>query len=217
MALTEQNIANRLQSLGYEYFCFISWPHIGDREVTACAKKLKEEIENRLKSLYFDPKVFIDYSDIKGGMEWKKFIRKALLKSIAMVAVCAPIYYSETHKWCGYEWAFMDLLSKRRFPNESLPLIIPVMVRGEIKELPDVVLKKNPIDVTKILSKGRHYYDTNEFRNRLEEIINNIKKISSFIALNQIKPDCGNFKLPKQSAFAGYHEKNQSLPFRSGQ
>jgi hypothetical protein len=205
-----------LLSSGYEYYCFISWPRSGNRELTECAKRLKEEIENGLKSIVDAPKVFIDDIGLKGGDEWERIITKALCKSIAMVAICAPIYYHSVHKWCGLEWAGMDMLSRIRFPNEDFTSVIPVIVRTS-DTLPKSVSKKQYIDISRVLIQGRRYYTTIEFRKKVEEILKQIQKIASCIAKYQIKANCEEFKLPAESAFLDYHTENQSLPFRGKQ
>jgi hypothetical protein len=119
MTLTP-NIEQWLQEAGYEYHCFISWPHTENKEITDCARHIRDAITNDLALSVPEPRVFLDETAIVAGNEWPLSLRNALCKSIAMVAICAPIYYHPAHEWCGLEWAAMAMLGQRRLPNEEI-------------------------------------------------------------------------------------------------
>ena len=90
-----------LKDAGYEYHCFISWPHVG-KEAKEWAKKLKESIEQSLKYHLIYPRVFFDDKDIYLGNDWQESLRQALWKSVTLVAIWVPIYAN--HHWCVREW-----------------------------------------------------------------------------------------------------------------
>ena len=62
---------NWLNDAGYRYHCFISWAHTKNKEMTDCARKLKDAIEENMALDIPNPKVFLDESDIEGGDEWQ--------------------------------------------------------------------------------------------------------------------------------------------------
>src|SRR5262245_25005263 len=123
------NIEQWLEKAGYGYHCFISWPHAKNKDLKDCARNVKTLVEQTLALSIPKPRVFLDETEIPGGAEWQETLRRALCKSVAMVSICAPIYYHSSHKWCGLEWAAMDMLSQRRLVGEGVKAIIPIIVR----------------------------------------------------------------------------------------
>jgi hypothetical protein len=203
-----------LQQAGYEYHCFISWPHTENKEITDCAKYIRDAITNGLALSVPSPKVFLDETSMIAGSEWPLSLRHALCKSIAMVAICAPIYYHPAHEWCGLEWAAMELLGQKRLPNEDLKAIIPIMVRTS-SSLPRVVSKVQYVDLSSVTIRGRRYYNTQEFKEKVRNIVESIEKIAVALTHNQSKPNCERFRFPSSSAFGDYQPQSQPLPFRN--
>lgn len=215
MTLTP-NIEQWLQEAGYEYHCFISWPHTENKEITDCARHIRDAITNDLALSVPEPRVFLDETAIVAGNEWPLSLRNALCKSIAMVAICAPIYYHPAHEWCGLEWAAMAMLGQRRLPNEETKAIIPIMIRTSII-LPRVVSRIRYVDLSSVTIRGRRYYTTQEFKCKVKEITDSIEKIAAALAHNQSKPNCERFRFPSSSAFGDYQPQGQPLPFRNRQ
>lgn len=202
-----------LHEAGYEYHCFVSWPHTNNKDMTECAIKIKETIEAYLACSIPNPKVFLDESDIIGGAIWQKKLKNALCKSISMVAVCAPIYYHPSHKWCGQEWAAMNKLSKKRLPQIDFHTIIPLLLKKD-NVLPIALSEIQYIDFSRVLLRGRNYYRTIDFRNKIWQIVGRIEQIACTIAQNQAIPDCAQFNFPNKSAFGDIEHPNQPFPFR---
>jgi hypothetical protein len=182
--------------------------------MSQCALRTKEAIEENLALLVPEPKVFMDESGITGGAEWQETIRRALCRSISMVAICAPIYYHPSHEWCGLEWAAMNMLSDKRMPDVSFRAIIPVIVRAS-DPFPNAISKIQVIDFSKITVRGPRYYATQEYKTKILEIVNRIEEIAEAIVFNQAKPLCDEFQLPKTSAFLDYHTTSQPFPLRT--
>jgi len=202
-----------LQQAGYEYHCFISWPHTKDTDVSDCAKYVKDRIEQRLASLVPNPKVFIDETGIIVADDWEKTLGRALCRSVAMVAICTPMYYHPAHRWCGLEWATMQALSAKRLPGNNFKAIIPLLARKS-DPLPQAVAKKQYIDLSRNLTLGRRFYTTNEFRERMQTVIERIDEIAVALEANQSVPQCERFRFPKESAFLDYEARLQPFPFR---
>jgi hypothetical protein len=213
MTLTP-HIERWLQQAGYEYHCFISWPHTENKEITDCARFIRDAIKNGLALSVPNPKVFLDESSIMVGNEWPMALRQALCKSVAMVAICAPIYFHPAHKWCGLEWAAMEMLSRSRLPNQETKAIIPVMIRTS-DSLPKAVSKIQYVDLSSITVRGRRYYTTQEFKEKVKQIIDSIERIAAVLVHNQSKTDCERFRFPSSSAFGDYRPRSQPLPFRN--
>jgi hypothetical protein len=208
------SIERWLYQAGYENHCFISWPHTQNKEITDCARQIKQAIESKLAALVPTPSVFLDETGITAGDIWPEVLRRALCKSIAMVAICAPIYYHPSHEWCGLEWAAMDSLSAQRLPGAQFKAIIPVMVRKS-ELLPAAVSGGQYIDASRVMISGRHYFGTREFHLKVEEIVQKIERIAEAIAQNQAVTNCDRFQFPTESAFLDYAAQAQPFPFRS--
>ncbi|MBZ5491472.1 MAG: toll/interleukin-1 receptor domain-containing protein [Acidobacteriia bacterium] len=194
---------------GYKYHVFISWPHTINTDLTECAQILETEISRRLATFFPLPKVFLDQHELKGGDEWKERLRHELCRSVAMIAICAPIYYHPMHDWCGREWAAMEQLGECRLKGQDHKTIIPVLFKKS-EPLPNAVSKIQYIDITNVILQGRRYYTIQEFRKKVESIVERVRRIALHIGENQIKANCEKFEIPEKSAFADY--KGSPLP-----
>jgi hypothetical protein len=202
-----------LNEAGYENHCFISWPHIDEHEVAQCARLVRKAIQNELKFSVPDPQVFLDETALQGGDIWREELRRALCRSVSMVAICAPIYYHPSHPWCGREWAAMEALGEERVKEEAFRTIIPIILR-ERGAVPAVVSKFQYIDFSKTSVQGRHYYATREFRLKITEVVSRIEQIATALFIRKRLPECDGFAFPEASAFAHLGVAPQNLPFR---
>lgn len=201
-----------LINAGYEYHCFISWAHTQNNDMTECARVIKQEIEQKLALSFNTPRVFLDETEIQGGADWKKKLLRSLCRSVSMVSLCAPIYYHPSHKWCGFEWAAMAGLSKKRLPREDFKTIIPILIKQG--ELPNAVSSIQYIDFSPVVIRGRSYYRSNDFKNKIYQIAERIETIAKAMEKNNAVPNCDDFKQPPKSAFLDYEIKSLGLPFR---
>lgn len=211
MVLTPE-IDNWLLAAGYEYHCFISWPHTANDDITKCARKLKQEIESRLAAYVKRPKVFLDERILSPGDDWPETLKHALCRSLTMVAVCAPIYYHPDHKWCGLEWATMQLLSDARLHGVDFKAIIPIMVRKS-DPLPTVFSTIQYSDFTGMTTRSHYYFLTTEFRSKAEQIVENIQRVAQTIREKGAEPNCDTFAYPTVSAFDGFAPAPPAFPF----
>jgi hypothetical protein len=198
----------------YQNHCFISWPHTKNPDITECARAVKKSVIEGLATSFNDPQVFLDESEITGGADWELRLRRALCKSMSMVAICAPIYYRPEHYWCGREWAAMEHLSAARLPGCDFKAIIPVMVRKS-DSLPQVVSKIQYIDVSRMTLQGRRYFAYPEFRHKINEIVVRIEQIAEELWRGQRGSDCDLFQFPTESAFSDYNVLPQRFPLVS--
>ena len=210
------NLQNWLEQAGYKHYCFVSWPHTDSREITDCAKYIRDELARRLSDSIPKPSVFLDEKYITGGAKWPDELKGALCRSITMVAICAPIYYHPTHSWCGLEWAAMDVLNKRRIPGCEFHSIIPVMVRKS-DILPPAVSQLQYVDVSGVLTTGRRYFKTKEFRQKLGEIVQRIESVADALAAKNAITGCDQFTFPRKSAFSKFGKVAQPFPLRKRQ
>lgn len=207
-------IEHWLQDAGYEYHCFISWAHAPNRDLIECARKVREAIEQDLALSIPNPRVFFTETDVGGGAKRRETLARALCRSIAMVAICAPIYYHPAYEQCGLEWAAMDMLSGSRLPGEDFKAIIPVILRHR-GSLPNPVAEIRCIDFSRVTARGRRYYNSTDFRQKIMEVCEQIERIAFVMACNGVLASCEQFQLPTESAFSNYEAGRQPFPFRS--
>lgn len=200
-----------LRDAGYEYYCFISWAHTMDTDMTMFARKVKEGVEKYLADYVHEPRVFFRETDVTGEARWQELSR-ALCRSVAMVAICAPVYFHPRRR-CGLEWSAMDSLSRLRFPNDDLKAIIPAFFRKRGR-LPQAVTMVHPVDFSRVTISGRHYYNTIEFRQKIAQIYERVETIALRTALSGAQMDCEHFRIPTEPAFSDYVDQGQPFPFR---
>ena len=196
-----------LKNEGYRHYAFISWPHTKSEYMTRFARRLKRELVEHLALQIEDPRVFLDDEDIPPGDYWRHGVRQALCESVAMVALCAPVYFNPSHDWCGLEWAAMANLGAQRLgPNGGTP-IIPVVV-SELSSSPSAFSEVQPIKVFDQRVRGRYYFESNDFREKVQEIVTRIEAFAERLSARGATPNCREFDFPKESAFLDYHESD---------
>ena len=175
---------------------------------------MRNALEGRLASIFTNPKIFLDESDLSVGDVWDKKIKHELCKSMSMIAICAPIYYHPDHKWCGLEWAAMEALSDRRLQNVNYKSIMPVMIRKS-DPLPNAISRVQYIDFSRATLQGPRYYKYAEFRQNLEKIVQRIREIILELGQCQTVAGCEDFVFPGNSAFDDYATPKQGFPLIS--
>ena len=198
----------------YEHHCFVSWPHTRNVEISECARTVRDAIESRLSESFVNPKVFLDEKGINVGDQWDPVLRKALCRSMSMVAICAPVYFRSEHYWCGLEWASMHELGQKRLPKVDYSPIIALMVRVP-DPLPWPAGKIQFIDVSRVTIKGRKYFSTDEFRTKIDSVVRRIEEIAEGLWKNEAISNCEMYQFPEVSAFANYAAPAQSFPLVS--
>ena len=198
----------------YENHCFISWPHTINSDITECAQTLRSSILENLATSVHEPKVFLDETGIAGGAAWELTLRRALCRSVCMVAICAPIYYRPEHNWCGLEWAAMDLLSSTRLQGAEFGAIIPVMIRKS-DPLPKAVSRVQYIDFSRVTIQGRRFFKFPESRLKIQEIVSRIEQIAVRLWQSGSRANCDLFQFPTKSAFSDYASPIEHFPIVS--
>jgi len=198
----------------FEHACFISYRH---HEQSALAEKFIEELCAALRSelsVLIEEDIYIDRNRMRGGTFFNTALAVALCKSVCMIVVFTPTYFSKKHPYCAREFRAMETLEKKRLDRmrEGLKaetgLIIPIVLRGEAS-LPAHI--KN----------ARHYYSFERFsltsRNlsknpRFEGIVREIaeevyarKRMLDAVA-DDVCGDCNDFEFPTEAEIGPWLE-----------
>jgi TIR domain len=187
-----------LEDAGYANHCFVSYPRIKNPEMIECAGRVKERIELELSYLVSSPKVFLDIEGIPVGAEWEERLRRELCRSMTMVALCSPMYYSQIHRWCALEWEAMYGLSLRRLPEQDFRTIIPLIVRT-FGPIPSQYSRINYIDISRFTLRGRRFFGMNEFREAIRLVTIQIAQVADALKRNHSVTECESFQFPTVS------------------
>src|SRR5687767_12877015 len=98
--------------MGYKYSCFISHQHQNEL-VDKFVKDFHRLLSNEVELFIGDLDVFLDESMSPGDPIGKQ-IAVAMCKSVCMVAVYTPSYFSPKFIHCAAEYLSMEKLEKER-------------------------------------------------------------------------------------------------------
>ncbi|MGA7409153.1 MAG: toll/interleukin-1 receptor domain-containing protein [Bryobacteraceae bacterium] len=187
-------VRNWLNEGGFENLCFISYPHVRSGSgLKDFASRIRESLLEELELAGANPNVFIDHS-IPPGSEWPRHLKENLGQSVAMVAILAPLYFTEDHGWCGKEWAAMTALGQARHPNSAIKPIIPVLFRET--SIPAGAGEVQYVDLSRVSISGRRYYSTEDFRRKVLGITGQVLEIARHLYLNRSRASDGiNFPI----------------------
>jgi hypothetical protein len=145
--------------MSFEYACFISYRNgkkVDDTPVddllNTFANQVFDALESELNAyLDFDDLVFLDIKKLNPGEFIIPVISKALNKSVCMILIYTPNYFSENKMYCSCECkGMLDIEIKRKSLlsiDPTIGLIITIVLRG-VKQLPDYLRKRIWFDFT---------------------------------------------------------------------
>jgi hypothetical protein len=119
----------------FEHACFVIYRH---HEQSKLAEKFIVDLCTALRNeitVMLDEDVFFDRKRMCGGTFFNASLARALCRSVCMIVVHAPTYFSKSHPYCAREYRAMENLERQRLdcPNKSLSrecgLILPVVLR----------------------------------------------------------------------------------------
>jgi hypothetical protein len=97
----------------FQYSCFISYRHTAEYKGKAYTRKIVEDLKAELE-LRVTHEVYRDAERMKGAEFYQETLASALCKSICMVVLYWPTYFSQEHTFCSREFRAMEELEKKR-------------------------------------------------------------------------------------------------------
>jgi hypothetical protein len=206
-----------LESAGYRYSTFISWPRSKAGNADAeLMRKLRLALIDDAGRYLLPGDVFLDQAEIQVGEDWARRISEALSQSLTMVALCEPAYYGS--EYCGREWAGMELLAASRFDGAESG-ILPLMGAtgpqspwpGLYQEdaIPRQVARLQGLNRSLVRSRRGDVEKSDEFDDLVRQIVARIDRMATQ-AMEKGRPaDGGGFRLPAESAFADFAQAGQ--------
>lgn len=210
----------------FEHACFISYRHheqseLAERFITDLCSALRNEL-----AVMIEEDLFLDRERIRGGTFFNPFLARALCRSVCMLVIYTPTYFSRMQLYCAREYRAMEDLEQRRLrrlqraASRECGLIIPVILRGAAS-------------LPKSLSSNRQYYNFERFsltsreltRNRqFEQLVREIAEViqarkQMFEALgDDVTSDCDDFNFPSEDDVRPWVESvlapTSPFPFR---
>lgn len=204
--------------MAFENSCFISYRR-GQEELT---QTFIRELENALKS-YIEPlldkKVYVDYKDLQAGDFLDRGLAQALCKSVCMIMVFTPKYFSSEHLYCTREFLAMETLEKKRFEiagitpdQQQHSFIIPIALRRPDCMPLKIKRKRLYCDFSKYTLVEPNISRNPNYVQKIDEIADYIyERHQEFCQYND-QHDYDNFPFPTEADALAWLNDTMKLP-----
>jgi hypothetical protein len=190
----------------FQYSCFVSYRHHGQSEL---AERIIDDLEKALRNelpFLVEEGIYLDRNRLKGGDFYNEELQEALCRSVCMIIVFTPTYFSKKHPYCAREFKAMELLEQQRLaklaePERKQGLIIPIVFRGA-EDLPQEIKGKRQIyNFEKFLLYDVEMSKHPEYASRIKEIAETIAKRKKALEATRVEfcSDCNTFKFPSEN------------------
>src|SRR4051794_3914401 len=190
--------------MAFDYACFVSYRH---REQSQLAEKFINDLcaalRNELAAL-LDEEIFIDRERMRGGIFFNAALARALCKSICMVLIYTPTYFSRQHLYCTREFRAMEQLETIRLRRLSKTLssecglIIPVVLRGASSLPSNIRINRHFYNFEGFSLTSRDMARNRQFKRIIREIADAIheRKLMFDLFGEDLTVNCGDFSFP---------------------
>src|ERR1043166_2461049 len=190
----------------FEHACFLSYrrheqSELAERFIADLASALRNEL-----SVMMEEDIFVDRERLSGGVFFNPVLAHALRKSVCMIVIYTPTYFSWTHTYCAREYRAMEKLEGGRLErvgnqqDRTGALIIPVILRGQ-QTLPPAIRSQRQCYIFEhfALSSQKMARDR-QFEARVREIASVIYARKSALAhlADELTCDCHSFAFPTE-------------------
>jgi hypothetical protein len=210
----------------FEHACFISYRH---HEQSQLAERFILDLFGALRNeltLMVEEDIFVDRERMKGGTFFNPALANALCKSICMIMIYTPTYFSSSNTYCAREYRAMEMLEAARLSrlkdqkSHEAGLIIPIILRGS-ESLPEMVRKHRQYYTFERFSlSSRELARNRQFEDRVREIASVIHARKRALApwSDELTSDCNCFTFPSEEEIHPWLEKiipsTNAFPFR---
>lgn len=122
------------------YSCFISYRHTKEYKGRAYTERIVEDLKAELE-LRVTQEVFRDTDRLRGAEFYNEALALNLCRSICMVVLYWPTYFSEDHLFCAREFKAMEALEQQRQqiltdPEERTKGLIIILALRDFHQIP---------------------------------------------------------------------------------
>jgi hypothetical protein len=209
--------------MSFEHACFISFrqSRLAGRFILDLADALRSEL-----ALMVEEDIFVDHERIQGGTLFNPALANALCKSVCMIMVYTPTYFSLEYPYCAREYRGMEQLEATRLARlnnqrgREAGLIIPIILRG-LETLPTTIgSHRQWYTFERFSLTSREIARNRQFEDCVREIASVIYARKSTLAplADELTCDCQSFLLPTEEEVRPWLEKMipspNAFPFR---
>jgi hypothetical protein len=190
----------------FEHACFLSYRR---HEQSELAERFIADLHSALRNellVMMDEDIFVDREGLRGGSFIDPVLAHALCKSVCMIVIYTPTYFSWTHTYCAREYRAMEKLEGGRLArvgnqqDRNAGLIIPVILRGQ-QTLPLTIRSQRQCYIFEHFALSSQKMARNrQFEMRVREIASVIYARKSALAhlADELTCDCHRFAFPTE-------------------
>jgi len=206
--------------MGFEYSCFISYRRGQGELMRTFTEEIKKALDSYIEP-YLEEKSFIDDRSMQGGDFLDKRLAYALCKSVCMILIFVPKYFSAKHPYCTREFLAMENLEKRRFQMAGIPpsqqarsFIIPIVYRDPDNILSEVEKKGRRIyyDFSKYSTVEPNVSNNAKYVGFIDEIAGRIYELHQEFSQYDNQHNCDDFILPSETDALTWLEEIRKAP-----
>jgi hypothetical protein len=213
--------------MSFEYACFISYRH---HEQSLLAEKFISDLSSALRNelaLMIEEDLYLDRERMRGGTFFNPSLARALCKSVCMIVIYTPTYFSKTHPYCAREYRAMEHLEQLRLAkldrtfSRECGLIIPIVLRGEASLPEDIRANRHYYSFERFSLTSREIAKNKQFEQMVRDIASVIHaRKQMFDALGEdLTCDCDEFNFPSNEDISPWLEAVSApanpFPFRA--
>jgi len=218
----QQDVTSAIpESTSIRYACFISYPGSSQSGlIKDFATQLKQGLEDHL-SPYMNKGIYMDIERLEPSSSIKEQIPTAICQSVCMIVIYTPIYEEVPH--CLQEFLAMEKIERQRIQilektfgkhYRGKRMIIPIILRGVLDDLPDKIKETQYFDVSKYvleanLNRSPSYTKTlDEIAVSINEIYKDLKQLES----RGLGINCDSFEFPSEHEALENWKEQSSQP-----
>ena len=204
-----------------EWCSFISYRHATEYKGKQYTERFVEEIKAELE-FAVSQKVYLDSDRMKGAEFYNEALALNLCRSVCMVALYWPTYFSREHTFCSREFRAMEALEAKRLklltdPAERTKSLIIILALRGFDSIPEAIRQQRLCKNFLPYTFSSDLKTDVAFQKEMVEIADYIG--SRVAAFSKVKPDpfgaCGSFKLPTEKEIRPWIQKLTTLSLRS--
>lgn len=220
------------QLMAFQYSCFISYRHVqydlGSRFLEKFLEALKShiELEIELDGVPSDEQIYIDRERLKGGYLFNNALADALCRSVCMIVIFTPTYFSKQKTYCAREFLAMKKLEEERLKqmgDRKMGLIIPIVLKGFDALPPEIRQERQCYDFSDYSLATPDILTHPVYNRQVAEIASYIREVHERLTALGVDwcGECPNYALPTDEEVLPFLEQiiarphRQLFPFRT--
>jgi TIR domain len=188
----------------FKHACFVSYRHheqseLAERFISDLCSALRNEL-----AVLLEEDLYVDRERLRGGTLFNPSLAGALCRSVCMIAVYTPTYFSRAYPYCAREYLAMERLEQIRLARltsrygPDAGFIIPVILRGENSLPPSIRGRRQYYTFERFSLTSRVLARNRQFETSVRQIASVIheRKEALTTLADELTCDCHKFALP---------------------